>query len=357
MASRPRASGEPDLGVGAVEDDPPLLPRVVEQVERLERELEVLQRRDVQRGQQAEHVARVERGQHVVGERRRRVDDDEVEHALEDAQHVGDQRRRDAFRRARLDRRDQRRQAGGVRRQQSGEAGLVERAGQRDGVGDRVRGEELQRDRDVAEREVEVDQADLASPAVGEGDGEVGRERGLAAAALGREDRHDPAARAFLLAVDRSLDLLTDLSADVVRPADRVGQRGQLAIGDDLPDAGSERLGEHARVEAPADHDHAERRVLAADGAGEVECRLGVDRDPEDDDGLPRRLVEVPAHLVEPGQERAVAADGGRQRLGCIDVVVDDDGHVRRFRSVEQVVDVDARAGRRPRRSRCASPR
>ena len=55
-----------------------------------------------------------------------------------------------------------------MRCQQRLEAGGVQAVGQRDGVGDGVRREELQRDRDVAEGQVEVDQADLAATAVGQ---------------------------------------------------------------------------------------------------------------------------------------------------------------------------------------------
>ncbi len=70
---------KPDLGVGPVEHDPQPLARIVEQVERFECELEILQRRDVESRQQRDHVGLVECGQHVVGERGRCVDDDERE--------------------------------------------------------------------------------------------------------------------------------------------------------------------------------------------------------------------------------------------------------------------------------------
>ena len=69
----------------------------------------------------------------------------------------------------------------------------VEAVAERHGVGDGVRGEELQGDRDVAEREVEVDQADAVASTLGEGHGEVRRQRGLAAPTLGREDRDQDA--------------------------------------------------------------------------------------------------------------------------------------------------------------------
>src|SRR3954469_6291992 len=63
--------GEAHLGVGGVEYDQPVLLGQVEQVERVQGDAEVLQRRDVGRGQQDVHVRGVQRGQYVVGELRR----------------------------------------------------------------------------------------------------------------------------------------------------------------------------------------------------------------------------------------------------------------------------------------------
>ena len=94
-----------------------------------------------------------------------------------------------------LDRCDQGGQPGGVRGEQGLQRGEVEVVAERDGVGDGVRREQLQRDGDVAERQVEVDEADLATAAVGQRGGQVGGQRRLAAAALGREDRDDPPSR------------------------------------------------------------------------------------------------------------------------------------------------------------------
>ena len=223
---------------------------------------------------------------------------------------------------------DQGGQPGGVRGEQAGEPRLVERPRQRDGVSDGVAREELQRDRHVAEREVQVHEADLAPPPVSQGGGEVGGDRRLPAAALGREDRDDPTPWGVVLSVLLALDLLADLTTDLVRPPDGVGQGGELAVRDDLTDTGPEGLGEHARVQAPPHQDHAEGGVLPSDRLGEVERSLGVDGDTEDDDVLPRVLLEVASHLVEAGQERAVTADGVGQRLRCLGVVVDDDGHL-----------------------------
>ena len=81
---------------------------------------------------------------------------------------------------------------GRVRREQRAHRRLVELVAEPDRVGDAALGHQLQHDRHVAEGEVEVDQADPPGAAGGQRDGDVGGERGLAAAALGREDRDDP---------------------------------------------------------------------------------------------------------------------------------------------------------------------
>ena len=172
-----------------------LLARVVEQLERLEGQLEVLQRRDVQGGEQREHVAPVERGEHLVVEGRRGVHDDEVELLLEHVEH------RRPTRLAGIDSAASG-SSGATSVVRPGECGVssdrdrrgVEVVGKRHRVGDRVRREQLQRDRHVAEGQVEVDQADLAPAAVGEGGGQVGGQGRLAAAALGGEDRDELAA-------------------------------------------------------------------------------------------------------------------------------------------------------------------
>ena len=68
-----------DLRVGAVEDDADALLRERQQIERLQREAQVLQGGHVERAEQHELIRPVERGQHRTVEERRRVDDDDVE--------------------------------------------------------------------------------------------------------------------------------------------------------------------------------------------------------------------------------------------------------------------------------------
>ena len=71
--------GQPDLVVGPVEHQVPARLREVQQVEGLAGDLDVLQRRHVERGDQQQLVGLVERLQHVLVERGRRVHDDVVE--------------------------------------------------------------------------------------------------------------------------------------------------------------------------------------------------------------------------------------------------------------------------------------
>ena len=60
----------PDLVVGAVEHQVPVVPGDVERVERLDGDLDVLQRRHVEGGDQHDLVGLVERGEHLLVEGR-----------------------------------------------------------------------------------------------------------------------------------------------------------------------------------------------------------------------------------------------------------------------------------------------
>src|SRR6478752_2012572 len=72
--ARPQA----DLRAGAVQEQVAPLLGVVEKVERLKRELDVLDRRHVERRDEQELVGAIERREHRAVEERRRVDDDDV---------------------------------------------------------------------------------------------------------------------------------------------------------------------------------------------------------------------------------------------------------------------------------------
>ena len=163
----------------------------------------------------------VEGGEHLVVERRRGVDHDVVEVVAEDVQDAADQLGGDQGGRPRLDRRDEGREPGGVRGQQRQDPLGVQGLTERDRVGDRVRREQLERDRDVAEGEVEVDEADLALAAVREHRRQVRRDRGLAAAALRGEHRDDapPGSCGSALSAVSTLSRMARASARVRRTA------------------------------------------------------------------------------------------------------------------------------------------
>ncbi len=120
--------------------------------------------------------------------------------------------------------------------------GQVEQVLGADGLLDRVRREQLQGDGDVAEGEVEVDQADLAGAALGEGEREVDRHRGLADAPLRREDGDDLAEMAGPGRAAQGLGELVGL-------ADGGLEGGGVAELDDVTRAGLHRPGEERGVE------------------------------------------------------------------------------------------------------------
>ena len=155
----------------------------------------------------------------------------------------------------------------------------------------------MQHDRDVAEVQVEVDEADLASPAVGEGRGEIACQRGFSAAALGREDRHDDAAATvFTLAVRGAL---THRRGDVANPPDRVVDTREVAFFDDFANAVAQCVDEQRGVDAAPHQHHAEARAGDPHAVAEVERGVLVDRRAEHDGVLARMRLEVAAEVIE----------------------------------------------------------
>ena len=107
----------------------------------------------------------------------------------------------------------------------------VELAGGGDEVDDRLRRIDAHHDPDVAELEIEVDQQRAALERARVGAGETGRERRLADAALGREDRDDAALatraglrRGLLL---RARGVVVEHVGAAQREHERLGQLGQ----------------------------------------------------------------------------------------------------------------------------------
>ena len=180
-----------DLGVGPVEHDDAGVLRAADHVEGVDRHAEVLDRRDVEGGDEHEGVGEVDRRQHVLGEAGRGVDDDVVVAAPGHLDDLADRRDGDAVGVPRVVRGAEHVQATRlVRRDEAVEGLVVDAAGHRHRVEDRPLRHQLEADRDVAEGEVEVDEQGLG-PAAGQVHRGVRRERGLADAALGGEDRDD----------------------------------------------------------------------------------------------------------------------------------------------------------------------
>jgi hypothetical protein len=196
-----------------------------------------------------------------------------------------------------------------------------------DGVG----GEQLHRDRHVAEGQVQVDHADPARATLGQRQPEVDGHRGLADAALGRPDREHLAAggTARRRSAQRREELLGTL--------DGRGHRLRRPGRHDLARSGGHRLGEHLRGELGADQDHRDGRAGGAQavtgGQGVVVRHVGA----QDHDVLVPVLVQPGAHALQGrdglrgGRQAAEETDGGLV-LGF-----DDDRHGGRLGSLVSV--------------------
>ena len=139
---------------------------------------------------------------------------------------------------------------------------------------------------------------------------QVRRDRRLAAAALGGEDRDDPAL-AGAVRVRRAAEALGQVEAALAR----LHQRAQVVGADDLAHSGAQRLGEHPDVEAPAHQHHADIGAGQPELLGEAERRGQVDVRADDEQPLEAVLAEVAddrrarlghPHLVAQGQPDVV---------------------------------------------------
>ena len=175
----------PDLRLRPAEHDLHALVREREQLERLEREPDVLQRRHVEGAEEQELVRAVEGREHRPVEERRGVDDDQVVRLARDLEQPGQLAPRSRARRppgaaAR----------GGCRARAcagdvAAELLLVELAGRGDEVVDRLLRLEPEHDRGVAELEVEVEQERALAVVLRERGGEVRRGDRLAVPPFG----------------------------------------------------------------------------------------------------------------------------------------------------------------------------
>src|SRR4249920_1678852 len=179
--ARPQA----DLGAGAVEQQVAALLGVVQEVERLKRELDVLDRRHVERRDEQELVGAIERREHRAVKERRGVDDDDVVALLGDREQVaeallghelgilGAKRGREDVHAGLV--------SGDVSRQSVG----VELATCHDEVIDRLLGLDAHHDGRVAELEIQVEEQRAPLLLARKDDREVRGQDGLAGAALG----------------------------------------------------------------------------------------------------------------------------------------------------------------------------
>ncbi|CAB4795588.1 unannotated protein [freshwater metagenome] len=81
-------NGEPHLGVGAVEHQIPVFAWIVQEVQRLEGQLEVLEGWNIERGDQGDRVAGIKSSQDLVIKSRRSVNYDVVKHVFQQRQNV-----------------------------------------------------------------------------------------------------------------------------------------------------------------------------------------------------------------------------------------------------------------------------
>ena len=214
----------------------------------------------------------------------------------------------------------------------------VEAALQVHHVGHRAGREQLEGDGDVAEGQVEVDQADPAGAAAGQGEREVHRQGRLADPALGGEHRDQGAA----VTAGRGRRSTGQRGPDLVSAVDGGAEAGEVTLVDDLAHAGAQGLREHDGVHAPPDQDDADRRPGDPQHVGQRGRRLQVDRRPQHDGVLVRGVGQEPLELLEAGDDlRVRAADRGEQ-VGVRTAAFNDDRH---GTSPEEILGSDARTG------------
>ena len=224
----------------------------------------------------------------MLGERGWRVEDDHVVHPLGHPEQLHDGGAGDPVGVAGLGRRTQHVQAALVPGDDGGQALLVQVTGHGHHVGGRPLGHEREGDRDVTEREVEVDEQHPGDPVRGQLRRQVRRDRRLAHPALGGEDRDDPALGGAVR-VHRAAEALGEVEAALAR----LHQRAQVVGTDDLAHSGAQRLGEHTDVEAPAHQHHADIGAGQPELLGQAQRRGQVDVRADDQQPLEAVLAEV----------------------------------------------------------------
>ncbi len=169
-----------------------------QQLERLQRQPNVLQRRHIRVAEQKQLVGLVERREHRPVEERRRVDDHEIVGLAGDLEQRANRLLADELGILRAHRSRQDVDAGRVALGVDAELLAVQRGRGAEQLAHRVVGGEAEHDRGVAELQVEVDQQRLLARMRRCRDRKVGRDDRLARAALRREDGDDTTVAADL---------------------------------------------------------------------------------------------------------------------------------------------------------------
>ena len=292
-----------DARVGTVEHERDR-PRVVAHLlERLEADLRVLERERVEHPDDEQVRRRVDRRDHLGRERRRGVDEHEVVPRAEDLEHLPQERRRDRRRLIRAKRREQRPRAGGMVGEEALDLVAVERSARGGQVVDRLRRLEPERQPDVAELEVEVDEHRRAA-LERQRDRKVGRRHRLAGAALRPEHGDHLALGRGRHRAAAPRQRLLEREAELAR---RLRQR------DEVVRAGLERPLEEAVRRAVVENDDRPVGPLRVRRRDHLE-RLVVRLRAADDDEI-GAVLELAAGAAGVGERHRAKRRADRQRL------------------------------------------
>ena len=184
--------------------------------------------------------------------------------------------------------------------------------GHRQGVQDRSQRVELDADRHVAEGEIEIHDAHAADTLHGQGNTEIDRQRGLAAAALGAEHGDDLTRRRFLIC--RRSD---HPPRHLVGPAAGGGHRRVIPDLNDVAHAGLQRAHQQGDVHFPAGQDHPDRRPRQSERGGERQGVAGHGPRADDHQDLVRVTVEQLGGGGEGIRSAHFPVDAGQQLSGA----------------------------------------
>ncbi len=267
----------------------------------------------------------VDRGNHFRRERRRGVDDHELVAGAQGLEHRLQERDRDGGRLVGTHRRQQDARSGLVLDEEVGDLVGVDRSAGNGEVVDRAMRPQAERQADVAELQVDVD--DHRRPAaLGERHREVARRERLPGAALGPENRDQLTGRRRGRRTAPPGDRLLEGEREL---CGRLRQRDQV-VRADLEHA------LHEAVWAPGvDHDDRRPpRKVPRCGLDEIENPRRALLDAEDQEIDVRRSVTKRRPLLRPlGETRPLHARARRQSLldrGAVDAVIEDEQNLER---------------------------